>query len=158
VGGDAVLTNLPVKSVRSHPLGRHDYPTGAQAQAVVVEVGGREVGIVNTHLQAPGGQAPEVAAIVRDLAATRPVVLAGDLNTRPGDPAMRVLESAGLSDPLTALGDPLTSPADAPVQRIDHVLVSEGLTAVSAQAPRLRYSDHLPILAVLRITSVDQEG
>jgi len=172
VWGDALLTNLPVRHVRSHPLGAHGYPTGAQAQAIVLEVGGEELGIVNTHLQAPDEQAAEVAAIVRDLAAgsgpasapggpagtVRPVILAGDLNTRPGDPAMRVLEAAGLSDPLIALGDPPTSPAEAPVERIDHVLVSEGLIAMSAQAPRVPYSDHLPVLTTLRITSVDQEG
>ncbi|MER6507115.1 endonuclease/exonuclease/phosphatase family protein [Nonomuraea sp. NPDC001636] len=176
VWGDALLTNLPVKQVHSHPLGAHDYPTGAQAQTVVLEVGGREVGIVNTHLQAPEGQAPEVAAIARALAAgrdadeaghsaagageqvRRPVVLAGDLNTRPTDPAMEVLKAAGLSDPLTAFGDPPTSPADAPKERIDHVLLTKGLTAISAQAPRLPYSDHLPVLTTLRLTSVDQEG
>ncbi|MGW4410276.1 endonuclease/exonuclease/phosphatase family protein [Nonomuraea sp. NPDC004702] len=176
VWGDALLTNLPVKQVHSHPLGAHDYPTGAQAQTVVLEVGGREVGIVNTHLQAPEGQAPEVAAIARALAAgrdadeagrgaagageqvRRPVILAGDLNTRPTDPAMEVLKAAGLSDPLTAFGDPPTSPADAPKERIDHVLLTKGLTAISAQAPRLPYSDHLPVLTTLRLTSVDQEG
>ncbi|MFI6294258.1 endonuclease/exonuclease/phosphatase family protein [Nonomuraea sp. NPDC050790] len=157
--GDAVLTSLPIQPPVSHRLGRHDYPTGAQAQTFVVEVGGKEVGIVNTHLQAPEGQAPEVAAIVRDLrAGGRPVVLAGDLNLRHGDPGLRVLESAGLSDPLVALGDPPTSPADAPKERIDHVLVSEGVTVVSATVPRLRYSDHLPVLALLRITSVDHQG
>ncbi|SEL67008.1 endonuclease/exonuclease/phosphatase family protein [Nonomuraea pusilla] len=174
--GDALLTDLPVKSVHSHELGRHGYPTGAQAQAIVLDVGGRELGIVNTHLQSPPGQAAEAAAIARGLAAglpaeqadrpdeaapgarRRPVLLAGDLNTRPGDPEMAVLESAGLRDPLVALGDPPTSPADAPSERIDHVLIGEGLTAVSAQAPRLPYSDHLPVLTTLRLTSLDQEG
>jgi endonuclease/exonuclease/phosphatase family metal-dependent hydrolase len=175
VWGDALLTNLPVEEVHSHALGRHGYPTGAQAQAIVLKVGGRQVGIVNTHLQATEGQAPEVAAIVAGLAAgkgasaagwqrsapgqtKRPVILAGDLNLRPGDPAMRVLTAAGLTDPLIALGDPPTSPADAPVERIDHVLIGKGLTALSAQAPRLPYSDHLPVLTTLRLTSVDQEG
>ncbi|MFC7720042.1 endonuclease/exonuclease/phosphatase family protein [Nonomuraea recticatena] len=160
VWGDALLTNLPVRQVVSHPLGKHGYPTGAQAQTAVIEVGGNEVGIVNTHLQSPPGQAPEVAALVRDLSAggRRPVVLAGDLNTRPGDPEMRVLESAGLSDPLIALGNPATSPADAPVERIDHVLVTGGVRVESADVPRLPYSDHLPVMAALRITSVDQEG
>ncbi|MEU4542837.1 endonuclease/exonuclease/phosphatase family protein [Nonomuraea dietziae] len=160
VWGDALLTNLPVKQVVSHPLGKHGYPTGAQAQTAVIEVGGSEVGIVNTHLQSPPGQAPEVAALVRELSAggRRPVVLAGDLNTRPGDPEMRVLESAGLSDPLIALGNPATSPADAPVERIDHVLVTGGVRVESADVPRLPYSDHLPVMAALRITSVDQEG
>jgi endonuclease/exonuclease/phosphatase family metal-dependent hydrolase len=156
--GDAVLTNLPVRRIRSHPLGRHGYPTGAQAQEIVVEVGGRPVALVNTHLQAPDGQAPEVAALVRRLAAQGPVVVAGDLNLRPGDPAMRVLEAAGLRDPLIALGDPPTSPADRPVERIDHVLVSPGLSVVSASVPRLSYSDHLPVVALLRLTMSDQGG
>ncbi|MFG1943543.1 endonuclease/exonuclease/phosphatase family protein [Nonomuraea sp. NPDC048826] len=174
VWGDALLTNLVVRGVHSHPLGRHDYPTGAQAQAILLGVGQVELGIVNTHLQAPAGQAPEVAAMVRALAAGkdvaeasprsqatgvfRPVILTGDLNIRPGDPEMRVLEQAGLSDPLRALGDPPTSPADNPTERIDHVLITQGLTAVSAQAPRVPFSDHLPVVTTLRLTSVDQQG
>ncbi|ETK35835.1 endonuclease/exonuclease/phosphatase family protein [Microbispora sp. ATCC PTA-5024] len=161
--GDAVLTDLPVARVESVRLGRHGYPTGAQAQSIVLDVGGRRVGIVNTHLQSPPGQAPEVAAIVRRLRADAlpsragagdpiPVILAGDLNTTPEEPAMRVLEAAGLTDPLRALGDPPTSPADRPVRRIDHVLISPGLTAVSADAPRVPYSDHLPVVVRLRLT------
>ncbi|MEV0586050.1 endonuclease/exonuclease/phosphatase family protein [Nonomuraea sp. NPDC050310] len=183
VWGDAILTNLPVQ-VASHPLGEHDYPTGAQAQAIVVKVGERELGIVNTHLQAPPGQAPEVAAIARNLAAgldpaaagpdsgtpmgasgspapatPRPVLLAGDLNIRSDDAAgLKPLLDAGLTDPLTALGDPMTSPADRPDQRIDHLLISKGLTVVSAEVPRVPYSDHLPVVATLRLTSLDQEG
>ncbi|TQS29933.1 endonuclease/exonuclease/phosphatase family protein [Microbispora sp. KK1-11] len=160
--GDALLTNLPVTEIGSTPLGRHGYPTGAQAQSIVLEIGDHEVGIVNTHLQEPRGQAPEVAAIARRLAANalppgtgvagpRPVIVAGDLNTTPSDPQMRVLEAAGLSDPLRALGDPPTSPADAPVRRIDHVLISDGLTAVAADAPRVPFSDHLPLVVRLRL-------
>ncbi|WP_147943379.1 endonuclease/exonuclease/phosphatase family protein [Microbispora sp. CSR-4] len=160
--GDALLTNLPVAEIGSTRLGRHGYPTGAQAQSIVLRIGDREVGIVNTHLQEPRGQAPEAAAIARRLATgtlpsgtagagPRPVIVAGDLNTTPSDPQMRVLEAAGLSDPLRALGDPPTSPADAPVRRIDHVLISDGLTAVAAEAPRVPYSDHLPLVVRLRL-------
>ncbi|MEU6408551.1 endonuclease/exonuclease/phosphatase family protein [Microbispora sp. NPDC046933] len=160
--GDALLTNLPVTEIGSTRLGRHGYPTGAQAQSIVLDVGDHEVGIVNTHLQEPRGQAPEVAAIARRLAANtlppgtgvadpRPVIVAGDLNTTPSDPQMRVLEAAGLSDPLRAFGDPPTSPADAPVRRIDHVLISDGLTAVAADAPRVPFSDHLPVVVRLRL-------
>ncbi|WP_182879370.1 endonuclease/exonuclease/phosphatase family protein [Microbispora sp. H10949] len=160
--GDALLTNLPVTEIGSTRLNRHGYPTGAQAQSIVLEVGDHEVGIVNTHLQEPRGQAPEVAAIARRLAAAalppgvgvaepRPVIVAGDLNTTPSDPQMRVLEAAGLTDPLRALGDPPTSPADAPVRRIDHVLISKGLTAVAADVPRVPFSDHLPVVVRLRV-------
>ncbi|GAA1511695.1 hypothetical protein GCM10009677_50710 [Sphaerisporangium rubeum] len=172
--GDALLTNLPVRQITSHPLGRHDHPTGAQAQAAVVEIGGQEVGIVGTHLQATAGQAPEVAAIAADLArgattgaagtarasgpVTRRVLLAGDLNVTKDDQEMRVLEGAGLTDPLIGLGDPPTSPADAPVQRIDHVLLGAGLTAVSAKVPRVTYSDHLPVVVRLRLSDLRQAG
>lgn len=173
--GDALLTNLPVTGVHSHRLGEHDYPTGAQAQAIVLRTGSGELGIVNTHLQAPGGQAAELAAMARALAGgadvadarpdatasgavVRPVVVAGDLNIRPGDPEMRTLEQAGLSDPLTALGDPPTSPADAPDERIDHVLVIGDVEVTAADAPRVPFSDHLPVVATLRVTSVDQQG
>ncbi|MGW5259530.1 endonuclease/exonuclease/phosphatase family protein [Microbispora sp. NPDC004025] len=160
--GDALLTNLPVAWIGSTRLGRHGYPTGAQAQSIVLKVGGHEVGIVNTHLQEPRGQAPEVAGIARQLAASiiaigtgvappRPVIVAGDLNTTPSDPQMRVLEEAGLSDPLRAFGDPPTSPAEAPVRRIDHVLISAGITAVAADAPRVPFSDHLPVVVRLRL-------
>ncbi|MEV4458283.1 endonuclease/exonuclease/phosphatase family protein [Microbispora sp. NPDC049633] len=160
--GDALLTNLPVAEIGSTRLGRHGYPTGAQAQSIVLEVGDNEVGIVNTHLQEPRGQAPEVASIARRLAANtlppgvgvadpRPVIVAGDLNTTPSDPRMRVLEAAGLSDPLRAFGDPPTSPAEAPVRRIDHVLISAGITAVAADAPRVPFSDHLPVVVRLRL-------
>ncbi|GIH29677.1 hypothetical protein Aph01nite_79870 [Acrocarpospora phusangensis] len=149
--GDALLTNLPVTSVRSHPLGHHGHPTGAQAQATVLSVGGREVGVLNTHLQATAGQAPEVAALAGQLGASRPVVLAGDLNITKEDPEMRVLEAAGFTDPLIALGDPPTSPAGNPVKRIDHVLVTAGVRVVEASVPRVPYSDHLPVVVRLRV-------
>ncbi|GAA0964466.1 hypothetical protein GCM10009555_001730 [Acrocarpospora macrocephala] len=165
--GDALLTNLPVREAVSNRLGKHDHPTGAQAQAIVLTVGGREIGIVNTHLQAPPGQAPEVAALAQGLAAgntavaavaatsggtPRPVILAGDLNTTKDDPEMRVLEAAGLTDPLIAQGDPPTSPAENPVKRIDHVLITPGLQVVEASVPRVPFSDHLPVVVRLRLS------
>ncbi|WP_155336541.1 endonuclease/exonuclease/phosphatase family protein [Acrocarpospora corrugata] len=150
--GDALLTNLPVREVVSHRLGKHDYPTGAQAQTAALTVGGREIGIVNTHLQAPAGQAPEVAALAKSLAATRPVILAGDLNLTKDDPEMRVLTAAGLTDPLIARGDPPTSPAENPVKRIDHVLLTPGLEVVEASVPRVPFSDHLPVVVRLRLS------
>ncbi|MBO3746520.1 endonuclease/exonuclease/phosphatase family protein [Streptosporangiaceae bacterium NEAU-GS5] len=168
--GDALLTNLPVKAISSRPLGAYDYPTGAQAQAAVLDVGGHEVGIVNTHLQAPAGQAREAAALAHWLScgtspgdasldpgenpapcAARPVILAGDLNTTHADPQMNELLRYGLTDPLVALGDPPTSPADDPTERIDHVLVTAGVSVIHAEAPRVTYSDHLPVVARLEI-------
>ncbi|WP_066365072.1 endonuclease/exonuclease/phosphatase family protein [Herbidospora mongoliensis] len=146
--GDAVLTNLPVRGAQSMPLVTEGYPTGAQAQTVVVEVGGRQVGIVNTHLQEPELQ----SAALRSVTPRPPALLAGDLNLTPDDPAFqRLLTDIGLTDPLKNFGDPPTSPADGPVKRIDHILLTEGLTAVSAEVPKVPFSDHLPVVMRIRV-------
>ncbi|GLX92211.1 hypothetical protein Hesp01_01610 [Herbidospora sp. NBRC 101105] len=146
--GDAVLTNLPVRNVYSVPLVTEGYPTGAQAQSVTVEIGGKPVAIVNTHLQEPEIQSAALSSVTP----RPPAVVAGDLNLAPGDPAFhRLLTEIGLTDPLKLFGDPPTSPADDPVRRIDHVLLSPGLTAVSAEVPRVPFSDHLPVVVRIRV-------
>ncbi|NAS23200.1 endonuclease [Herbidospora sp. NEAU-GS84] len=146
--GDAVLTNLPVSDLVSHPLRSYGYPTGAQAQTFTIEVGRHRVGVLNTHLQSPERQSADLPVLLPPA----PALLAGDLNLTPDDAAFtELLRRTGLTDPLTAFGDPPTSPADDPVKRIDHVLLSPGLTAVSAEVPRVPFSDHLPVVVRIRV-------
>ncbi|WBC14454.1 endonuclease/exonuclease/phosphatase family protein [Micromonospora sp. WMMA1998] len=150
VWGDAVLTRFPVRSGRTRPLTAHGAPTGAQALGVTLDLGGRELAVVATHLQPPPGrdpveQAREVAAFAGEYAAGRPLVLGGDLNTEPDDPAFAEFTRAGLVDALAAARPLRTSPADDPRTQIDHVFVSPGLTAAGARAPRTEASDHLPV-------------
>ncbi|SBT68293.1 Metal-dependent hydrolase, endonuclease/exonuclease/phosphatase family [Micromonospora sediminicola] len=150
VWGDAVLTRFPVRTGRTRPLTAHGAPTGAQALGVTLDLGGRELAVVATHLQPPPGrdpveQAREVAAFASEYAAGRPLVLGGDLNTEPDDPAFAEFTRAGLVDALAAARPLRTSPADDPRAQIDHVLVSPGLTAAEVRAPRTEASDHLPV-------------
>ncbi|MFR9780077.1 endonuclease/exonuclease/phosphatase family protein [Micromonospora sp. MS34] len=150
VWGDAVLSRYPVRSGRSRPLAGHGAPTGAQALGVTLDLGGRELAVIATHLQPPPGQGPvaqarEVAAFATGYAAGRPLVLAGDLNTEPGDPAFVAFTAAGLVDALAAARPLPTSPADDPREQIDHVFVSSGLTTGDVAAPRSTASDHLPV-------------
>jgi endonuclease/exonuclease/phosphatase family metal-dependent hydrolase len=157
VWGDAVLTRLPVREARSVPLSAVGAPTGAQALGVVIDAGGREMAVVSTHLQPPpdGGpvtQAGEVAAFAREFAGDRPLVVGGDLNTQPGDPAFRaLLDGAGLVDGLAASRPLPTSPADAPDEQIDHLLVSSDIQVTDVAAPRTTASDHLPVAATLSV-------
>jgi endonuclease/exonuclease/phosphatase family metal-dependent hydrolase len=156
VWGDAVLSRFPVRSGRTRPLAAHGAPTGAQALGVTLDLGGRDLAVVATHLQPPPGQGPvaqarEVAAFATRYAAGRPLVLGGDLNTEPGDPAFTEFTRAGLVDALAA-GRPLrTSPADDPRTQIDHVFVSPGLTPSGVTAPRSAASDHLPVAVTLAL-------
>jgi endonuclease/exonuclease/phosphatase family metal-dependent hydrolase len=157
VWGDALLTRLPVVSARTVVLPAVGAPTGAQALGAVLRVGSREVAVVSTHLQPPpdGGpveQARSVGALARELGTGgRPVVVGGDLNTEPADPAFRVLLDAGLTDALAAARPLPSSPADDPVREIDHVLVTPGITAAGAVAPRSTASDHLAVAVTLRL-------
>ncbi|MDG4802437.1 endonuclease/exonuclease/phosphatase family protein [Micromonospora sp. WMMD980] len=150
VWGDAVLSRFPMRSGRTRPLAAHGAPTGAQALGVTLDVGGRELAVVATHLQPPPGrdpveQARDVATFAAGYAAGRPLVLGGDLNTEPDDQAFAEFTSAGLVDALAAARPLRTSPADDPRTQIDHVFVSPGLVSAEVRAPRTEASDHLPV-------------
>ncbi|WP_233607894.1 endonuclease/exonuclease/phosphatase family protein [Micromonospora chalcea] len=150
VWGDAVLSRFPARSGQTRRLTAHSAPTGAQALGVTLDLGGRELAVVATHLQPPPGrdpveQAREVAEFAGRYAAGRPLVLGGDLNTEPADPAFAEFTGAGLVDALAPARPLRTSPADDPRTQIDHVFVSPGLTATEVRAPRTEASDHLPV-------------
>ncbi|MFG1655605.1 endonuclease/exonuclease/phosphatase family protein [Micromonospora chersina] len=156
VWGDAVLSRFPVRAGETRPLAAHGAPTGAQALGVTLDLGGRDLAVVATHLQPPPGQGPvaqarEVAAFATRYAAGRPLVLGGDLNTEPADAAFAEFTRAGLVDALAAARPLRTSPADDPRTQIDHVLVSPGLTASGAGAPRTTASDHLPVAVTIAL-------
>ncbi|WP_422738727.1 endonuclease/exonuclease/phosphatase family protein [Micromonospora sp. WMMD729] len=157
VWGDAVLSRWPVTAPRSLPLPAVGAPTGAQALAVTLDLGdGVRTAVVSTHLQPPPDRGPVVQArTVADFAiryaAGNPLVVAGDLNTEPGDEAFGQFTAAGLKDALAAARPLATSPADDPRTQIDHVFVSPGLTAADPVAPRGEASDHLPVAVTLTL-------
>ncbi|MEU7761903.1 MULTISPECIES: endonuclease/exonuclease/phosphatase family protein [Micromonospora] len=157
VWGDAVLSRFPMRSGQTRRLTAHGAPTGAQALGVTLELGGRELAVVATHLQPPPGrdpveQAGEVAEFAGRYANGRPLVLGGDLNTEPDDPAFAEFTRAGLVDALAAARPLRTSPADDPRTQIDHVFTSPGLTATEVRAPRTEASDHLPVTLTVTLS------
>ena len=152
--GDALLTNLPVTSVRNFPLVQGG-PTGAQALQVGVRWQGRDLTVIATHLQPPSNWQPldqveQLAQIVRD--APKPVVVAGDLNIDPTDDvaAWNVLLGAGLVDAFAAFRPFVTLPSrDKDPVQIDHILTSPGFRYVDPAHPDLDISDHRPIAVTL---------
>ncbi|MEU0488690.1 endonuclease/exonuclease/phosphatase family protein [Nocardiopsis sp. NPDC006139] len=155
--GDALLTSREVTEVRGHAL-TPSGPTGAQAlEAVVRWDGGTEVSVIATHVQprtydftaeSARAQLHDLAAIVEGARAEgRPVVLAGDLNIEPGDPAWSILTDAGLHDPFDRPFNTIPTLAGEPAE-IDHILVTEEFAAANPDNPDVPYSDH-------RMVSVD---
>jgi len=157
VWGDAVLTALPIEESVGTPLPSHGAVTGAQALSVRVLAAGAPTWFVSTHLQPNDGtegvgpQTEDLATMLRGrLSDGLPLVLGGDLNTRPGSDAHAMLLDLGLVDALDTLGTAgVTSPADRPTARIDHLLVTPDLVPSAPRVGRSLASDHLPVSVTL---------
>ena len=175
--GDAVLTRLPHRLVRSAPL-----PTLPRARLerrgalwVAVEIApGAELQVLNTHLGLlPQEQRVQVAALLgREWTGgpewRSPAVLLGDFNATSRYAAYRSL-AARLRDVQRGPGGERlggrarrTFPSRMPVLRIDHMFLSGGIEVDGVRAPRTALtrlaSDHLPLVADLRVTGAAESA
>jgi endonuclease/exonuclease/phosphatase family metal-dependent hydrolase len=133
---------------------------------------GAAVTLVNVHLSsgdAAAIRAVEAGVVVRLVAERdRPAVVAGDFNDRPGAEIHARFGDAGLRDVWATLRgeEPgatnwrgwVAATPRAPSQRLDYVLVGDGLEAVAVSVPRhgdpdferfAVISDHLPVTATV---------
>ncbi len=154
--GIAVLSRLPLESARVEPLAE-----GPPLVIAGLPVGERGCLLVAAHPPAPlsaawsAGRDAQLAAI-GELAATetRPVIVAGDLNATPWSHGFRRLTGPrGLRDSAVGRGVQGSWHARLWVPRIpiDHVVVSEGVAVVSRSLGPPLGSDHLPVVATLRV-------
>lgn len=131
----------------------------------VVRVGGREVVVQCVHAVPPINasylrEQREVMAWLAEFARAerRPLVVTGDFNATPDAATSTWLREAGLLDAHRAVGRGrgCTWPALGPLRfvpgiRIDHVLTGGGLRCESIRVGPPIGSDHLPIIARLRV-------
>ncbi len=164
--GDAILTHLPHRLVKAGVLpGLAGKPRLEPRGAVwlAIELNGREVQVINTHL---GLDQRERAGQVEALLGTdwlgspqcrAPVILCGDLNASPSSPVCRRLAAALTDVQAAAPGHAPrgTFPSRLPSLRIDHIFVSRGVEVTAIEIPSSALartaSDHLPLVAELRI-------
>ena len=147
--GNAVLTKERPTEVRAalfsvasrEPRGmvRVTLPGGLVAAAV-------HLGLDDDERLAQAGE------LVAALASHDRVIVAGDLNERPGGPALHVITSR-FRDAFAAAGsgDGSTWPASAPRIRIDYVFASHGVRVESASVLPDVASDHLAVVADLAL-------
>jgi endonuclease/exonuclease/phosphatase family metal-dependent hydrolase len=164
--GDAILTHLPQRLVKAGMLpglaGKpHLEPRGALW--VAVDLHGREVQIINTHLGLyPLERVAQIEALLGgDWLAHdqchQPVILCGDFNALPSSPVCRRL-GGRLRDAQTEAKHhrpQSTFSSRFPSVRIDHVFISPGLEVTGIEVPNSQLariaSDHLPLVAEIRI-------
>jgi endonuclease/exonuclease/phosphatase family metal-dependent hydrolase len=145
--GNAVLSRFPVVDTRLRSLPRLPGLLRRGLVQVTIEVDGREVDVISTHLDhvspaARRAQAAAVAGVVRR--SDRPALLGGDLNTEPGLPPLIALDRAGLTDPWPVIGSGsgLTVPAADPRRRIDFVLADDSFVPLTSEVLISSISDH----------------
>jgi endonuclease/exonuclease/phosphatase family metal-dependent hydrolase len=152
--GTAVLSRFALRpgAVRDYRLPRLGAEEPRGMAQVGVSVGGRRLTVLNTHLsEIREARRAQVRAIVRIIAGIRrPFVLMGDLNARPNAPEIRPLKRR-LRDAAALRGVRRPTAGNG---RIDYVLVSRGITVLSARIPTrsaYRVSDHRPLTVRLRL-------
>ena len=156
--GNAVLTRFPVKHwTNSHYRMLRPGEQRGLLQ-VVVDVRGRELVFMNTHVDYRGddaerlqnvGEILEVAKNYRGL----PLILCGDFNDTPGSRVHQKLAQA-FQDAwqVAGTGDGPTIPAENPRKRIDFIWVSKqpAIDVLRIRVPKSKASDHLPVVGEFR--------
>jgi endonuclease/exonuclease/phosphatase family metal-dependent hydrolase len=165
--GDAILTTLPERLVKAGPLPGYDpirslEPRGALW--VEVEVDGRPLQVINTHL----GLVPREQQIQAHHLAGKawldhgdcawPAILLGDFNATSSSLVYRTLTTKlKAARRLARRKRPSsTFPSPLPVLRIDHLFVSPEIEVLDVFAPfdplTRTASDHLPLVMDFEIT------
>jgi endonuclease/exonuclease/phosphatase family metal-dependent hydrolase len=170
--GDAILTSLPMTLVKTGPLpmmkdvkvrGRTIRLESRGAVWVEVEMDGRKVQVINTHLGlVPPEQRLQAAHLLGPEwlghpNAAAPLILLGDFNATPRYAAYQMIAKR-LKDARRLAGmrhKALTFPSRLPLIRIDHMFVSEGVAVGAMHAPDSELakvaSDHRPLVADVRV-------
>jgi endonuclease/exonuclease/phosphatase family metal-dependent hydrolase len=156
--GNAVLSRFPVKTSRNT---RFRAPRAGEQrgfQEVTVQVGGRELLFINTHLDFRSGDEERLASVDElrlavTAAGSKPVIAAGDFNAVPGSaPILRLAEFLRDAWPAVGKGQGFTIPVRKPARRIDYLWYTPGaLTPMSAAVISTNASDHLPVVVEFRL-------
>lgn len=152
--GNATLSRHPIRRTKNtrYQMLRPGEQRGVLQ--VVVDVGGREVLFLNTHLDFRPDDAErllnvnELKTIVA-AAGSMPVIMTGDFNAVPTSRTITLIREF-MTDtwPLVGRGEGFSIPVKKPAKRIDYVwFTPTRLKAVRMEVLHSEASDHLPIVA-----------
>ncbi|QDH73681.1 endonuclease/exonuclease/phosphatase family protein [Brevundimonas sp. M20] len=164
--GDAVLTHLPERLIRSAALPTVRGVPGLEPRGalwVAIEIGGATLNVFNTHLGlVPREQRLQAKALVGDQwlghpDCTGPTLLTGDFNATSITRPYQTL-AGKLADCQRTLGlkpSVKTFPSSFPAIRIDHCFTSPEVMVTGVKAPfsplARMASDHLPLIVDFEI-------
>src|SRR5215207_9748441 len=157
--GVAVLSRFPILAIDHRRFANRRERERRGFIRVEVEVGGRRLNFVTTHLdyQLLEGRIFETEQLLKALEEVRgPLLVVGDFNEEPPDGAYEMMLKASFADAWTQAGGQdaaagLTYPADKPTKRIDYVFYRGlgGDVHADASVPDTLASDHRPLIVSL---------
>ena len=138
--GNAFLTNREIRNARFHYLNNG-------VKRLVIELELDDVTMFLVHLsvkyRSRQKQLGDLSTIVN--AAGKPAIVAGDFNVFGGPGELRdFMAATGLSN--AGAEDLPSHPSRAPRRHLDHILHSPQIKVASICAPRVTFSDHLPLV------------
>ena len=156
--GDAILSRFAISNVKRVSYAREPGLSHQPRGVLFAKTANLTIGC--THLDdisdASIVRQEQVRTIIREISDTSsPLLIAGDLNAKPGDIEVRLLNEFGLDDLGQSAGD--TTTGDSPQKRIDYVW---GRGVVGAQAHTVsgqdlidakRASDHRPLIVNITV-------
>lgn len=154
--GTALVSRLPMAGPESRAFAANWRDTkGFVAATVRLPESGREVDVVSVHLDFLNPA--ERRRQIQDLSAalgerSRPLIVLGDLNCEAdaGEVFRLFEEHLGVRPYRPEVEEP-TFPSTLPIRRLDWILASEELEFVGYRTLEVRLSDHLGVVAEIRL-------
>ncbi len=143
--GNAIISRMPLKSVREHSFSR-----GMKRIFLEATFDGFSVTLAHLSLgkAARREQLKELARHARTIEG--PLFVGGDLNTFEGKNELApLIEEAGLKD--SDAEERPTYPSREPRRRLDYLLSSPEVSITNFEVPKTSLSDHLPLVCDFEI-------
>ena len=156
--GVAILSRFPIGAIDHRKYENRREAERRGMIRVEVDVGGKTVNFVTTHLdyQYEDGRLFEAEQMLKFLVDIKgPLIVVGDFNDEPSGVAYKLMltgfEDTWMRNRSEAAG--LTFPADKPVKRIDYVFTrqSDRVKSKKAWVVNTLASDHIPVVVELEI-------
>lgn len=162
--GNGFLSRFPILEEKNHHYAMIRPGEQRGLLCLVLEVRGREIVVMNTHIDYRPEDTErlmnvdEILLLVRTFS-PRPVILCGDFNDTPESRTIAKLSGAFVDTwTLEEIGEGFTYPTAGPKKRIDYVFSSRDNTSVpalrgiSARVIHSEASDHLPVLVEFELS------
>lgn len=129
----------------------HYFDTGVKRLLIELQLGPVNIFLVHLSLKYRHRhyQLSDLYDLVR--ARDKPVIVAGDFNTLWGDYEIKLFMAATRLRSANSTGLP-TYPSTSPKKQLDFILVSPEIGIRNFRIPRVRYSDHLPLVCDCEIS------